>query len=540
MSDLSYEDGSHAVHRNLFLEEPAPIPDLDRWVEQYTRSQSRFTFPEADALKSLWDEGEEIRLREDSRFCEAHLPQQGVVPQWYLAHHKVANQVLLEAIEDELWDGSDLTGFLAQLDQQAPGDDFHVFAQGDQRFLVKQDESGTYHLALRTTVAVKKLSSEEKLLLDEVASLLLERVLEVGRKPWTTTELLDLIKTFVDHPGKLERIIPAVLSEWLIEQKEWARVGVESWIPEQQLPLPSIRHRYAVWPVFSPTTGVGNLLPQLVSESSLASDTIQTLEELTENSDPSSPRNLAKWNIVLRTVHLNEGYIPVPKRVRFLYPNARRLANVIALPGLWFADGSNFTVWLDSTKHGLFGPDLLDQFAFLEAGTTLMVTWRATGLIFQITGNDIQVNEEESRLVDLTQLANLRSTFLESYRGSLRAILGERDQPLSFQELYELLCKRQQHVPNSTTIRTILSSSPEFIFIKGNGKWCLNSMMTPEVGAKLLRRSALIGNEMVGGGRNIQPASLSESLSQLVLKHRQQLSVLRSMYVSDGNADDLA
>lgn len=57
-------------NRELFLEKPSKLPELDGWVEDRIKSQRRFTFSERDVLQSFWNEGEDIRLREDSRFCE--------------------------------------------------------------------------------------------------------------------------------------------------------------------------------------------------------------------------------------------------------------------------------------------------------------------------------------------------------------------------------------------------------------------------------------------------------------------------------------
>jgi len=100
----------------------------------------------------------------------------------------------------------------------------------------------------------------------------------------------------------------------------------------------------------------------------------------------------------------------------------------------------------------------------------LEMTLTTTSIVFRTCDVDQQVAEEEVRLVDLSDLAQLRSTALESYRASLRAILTKYNSPLRFQELYGELCNRQQHQPNRATIRSVLSSSPEFVFLKAAGK----------------------------------------------------------------------
>ncbi len=66
---------------NLILEEPAKLFELDNWVETCFQSRRRFTFTEEEVLKPLWDEGEDIRLREDSRFQAMVLPHQPRITQ---------------------------------------------------------------------------------------------------------------------------------------------------------------------------------------------------------------------------------------------------------------------------------------------------------------------------------------------------------------------------------------------------------------------------------------------------------------------------
>jgi hypothetical protein len=136
--------------------------------------------------------------------------------------------------------------------------------------------------------------------------------------------------------------------------------------------------------------------------------------------------------------------------------------------------------------------------------------------------------ERDDSLVDLSDLAQRRSTALESYRASLRTILTKYNFPLRFQELYEELCNRQQHQPNRATIRSVLSSSPEFVFLKAEGKWSLNAAISPEVSVKSLRRTAMVAHHAEGHTSTTQQESVS--LSQMIAKNRQQLAALRSMY----------
>src|SRR5207244_9668050 len=143
--------------------------------------------------------------------------------------------------------------------------------------------------------------------------------------------------------------------------------------------------------------------------------------------------------------------------------------------------------------------------------------------------------EEEIRLIDLTSLAQQRSQALESYRTSVRMILSESDTPLHFRDLYEQLCVRQQHKPNSSTIRTILSSSPEFVFDEAEKKWRLNTTTNTEVGAKLLRGSMLFAKQIKESGNEAQEESLS--LIEMIDRNRKQLSALRMLYLPGRTAE---
>jgi hypothetical protein len=238
-----------------------------------------------------------------------------------------------------------------------------------------------------------------------------------------------------------------------------------------------------------------------------------------------------RWRMALRTVHINEGSVPIPKQATTLYSHARKLSSNIAFAGVWFTDASEMTVWLDKEKHQLYGNDLQEQLAFLEAGTVLEVTITTTSIVFGTRNVDQQVAEEEARLVDLSDLAQRRSAVLESYRASLHTILGNYNSPLRFQELYEELCNRQQHQPNRTSIRSILSASPEFIFLKAEKKWGLNTAITSEMSGKRLRRTTMIAH--LDESDILATHQEPISLSGMIAKNRQQLPTLRSVYFAN-------
>jgi hypothetical protein len=516
---------------SLFLERPAQLPELDSWVEARMQSQRRFTFTEEEVLKPLWKAGEDIRLREDSRFQVVTLPHQTGTPQWYLAMQMVANHTLYELLLDERWDGQDLYSCLEQLDREASGASLYVFCLHDQRFLLSEDKQGMYSLSLSTDKSKQELSLEQKSIIERVAPQLLLVVAQQSKKPWSTASIMEELKRLSEESEVLDACVPIALENWFLTQQAWVRVGVDTWLPKDEVPRVEKRRRYAVLPVSSKENSLNLAMPEVVNEHTLTWNTIQTVEELTdtEAQEFHFPNKSVRWRVALRTVHINEGSVPIPKQATTLYPHARKLFSNIAFAGVWFTDASEMTVWLDKEKHQLYGPDLQEQLAFLEAGTVLEMTLTTTSIVFRTCDVDQQVAEEEVRLVDLSDLAQRRSTALESYRASLRAILTKYNSPLRFQELYGELCNRQQHQPNRATIRSVLSSSPEFVFLKAAGKWSLNAVVSPEVSAKNLRRAAMVARYAEGDISAIRQERVS--LLQMVAKNRQQLTALRSMYL---------
>lgn len=521
-------------NHSLFLEEPTPLAELDKWVETCFRSRRRFTFSEQEVLQPLWDEGEDIRLREDSRFQAAVLPQQTEMNQWYLSVGTVANSALYDLLEDERWDGQDLLARLEQLDE-ARGTSWHIFCLHDQRFLLSEDKQGLYSLSLQIDKSRLELTLEQKSVIELVAHQLLSVVAQNNNKPWSTVSIMEELKRLSGEIEALDMCVPAALENWLLTQEAWVRVGVDTWLPKDEIPNIEKRHRYAVFPVSTAENSRNLSMPEIVDEHFLTQNTIQTVEELIDQKaeEINFPNTRVRWRVILRTMHINEGNLPIPKQARALYPQARKLTNPIALAGLWFADASEMTVWLDKEKHQFYGNDLQEQLAFLEAGTVLEVTMTATSIVFETRNVDQQVAEEEARLVDLSDLALRRSAVLESYRASLHTILENYTSPLRFQELYAELCNRQQHQPNSTSIRNILSSSPEFIFLKAERKWGLNTAISSEMGVKSVRQAAMLAHLIEGD--TIAAHQEPVSLSRMIAKNRQQLTTLRSVYFANDN-----
>jgi len=515
---------------DVFLEKPSELTEIDGWVEAYIKSRRRFTFSEKDVLQSLWDGGEDIRLREDSRFCEVTLPNQTQEVQWRLNTQIITNQHLYELLEDEEWDGNDLYQYLGQIDQNVSEGAFHIFCAHDHRFVLSYNDQGLYHVSLRIDRKKITLTPEQKNSIDQLAPQILDLFLDNDRTPWSTHILLEHLKQLSYTPDILGAVLPAALENWLLQREEWVRVGRDMWFPKKLVPSLAKSHRYAVLPVSSQAKGSTLSLPAISYESSTIQEVIPVVDETSRHQNQVTISSTVKWKMTLRTAHINEGYIPIPTKARVSYPHANKLSSIVAVPGVWFTDASEMTIWLDTEKHQLYGPDVQDQLAFLVAGTVLEILWTTSGITLNTIGVDINIAEEEVRLVDLTELAHLRSAASESYRGSLRAIMVPSNRGWSFPELYNELCYRQQHKPNRSTIRAILSSSSEFIFVRAENKWILNSDVTPETGARALRKAILIAQDSYVGDDTIPQKTVS--LVEMIAKSRQRLAHLRSAYIS--------
>jgi hypothetical protein len=515
---------------HLFLTEPAQISELNDWIVEYQNSQQRFTFTEAEILQACWDQGEDILLREDSRFKEAALPDLPFPGQWQLSTHTIANQLIYDSLLHNEWDGEDLSYYLQQLDQQNTEATFHIFCRTDKRISLSPDEGGCYHIILNQMIVKVSLSSEQKKDLDGLACQLLEAFPHQNRAPWATFEILEQIKHISSNFPTLEPLIPTELAHWLSRRDEWAKVGRDLWFPKHLLPPPVQNRRYAVLSVDAGKRGQmpSFLEPVDTDEQDMSEVINQEISYDKQTQDPQQTVSRNRWKVVLRTLHLNEGYIPVLPRMRVFYPYGQKLSNLSVLPGIWFADASEMTVWLDMTHHRLYGPDVTDHLAFLDAGTILEIFWSNAGFTFSLAGQDPEIFEEEARLIDLTELAHLRSTLLESYRTSLRVILASANQGKVFAELYLELYQRQQHKPNRSTIRGILSSSPEFFFDKSERKWRLSLNISNETGASALRKVAVAAQQIASKNGHQSPDTLS--LTTMIASNRQQLIDLRKFY----------
>jgi hypothetical protein len=104
--------------------------------------------------------------------------------------------------------------------------------------------------------------------------------------------------------------------------------------------------------------------------------------------------------------------------------------------------------------------------------------------MLQSEGTDAEVQREETRLVDLEALSQLRGGLGESYRATIQAILADRTGGLVFPDLVAAVRARQGHEVHRGTIRAILSAGG---FVCREGRWHIAAQ--PEEGERQFRRA---------------------------------------------------
>jgi hypothetical protein len=296
-----------------------------------------------------------------------------------------------------------------------------------------------------------------------------------------------------------------LVRSWLLQRPAVRRVARDYWVLEFSLPGAPARTRLHVLPAFG-SSGAAVAAPEGREE--------PTPGMAGEPARPSAgdvvpiPAELgsieARWTATLRTLHLVEGFLPVPARHRCAYPpRAKQAGDWEVLRGKWFDTAEELWVWLDRSRDLLCGPNLADRLGWCEAGERIGVLWTADALVFRSLGVDEDVRREESRLADLDALAELRGGLGESYHRSLVALLeGARD-GLTFPQLVVALCERQNHEVHRGTVRALLAAGG---FVCQEGRWFLATGAAE--GKRRLRRAmawALVlpgvsGGNVGGGG----------------------------------------
>jgi hypothetical protein len=177
------------------------------------------------------------------------------------------------------------------------------------------------------------------------------------------------------------------------------------------------------------------------------------------------------WTQILRTIHLQGIYLPVPRAARFRYPRLVGTENNVIVQCVVHDSGREGFIWLDRDHNRFFGEILRELLEWEDAGRKLHLHWRPEAVVIRRGEIDQDVHEEECRHLDPRTLHELRFGKGESYRQALVSILRGGANGLDFRSLCAELAKRQGHRPSRATIRTILYQAPGFTLKNGSWRW---------------------------------------------------------------------
>jgi len=425
----------------------------------------RRTFTDDDALGTIWAAGYDIGPQYDPRFVLVQEGRGAKRPRhWRLMSHTVANNLLLESSLNGTWNGQDVDAELARLDHRLGG--HHVFSPFDPRFLARSD--GRVEPSEREQQG--ELDATTKAELDTYAPRLRDEWRSAGNAPRTLRQIMDALRD-LGWVGANVRgaMIPVRL--WLRDLSLVQRAGLDYWVPANALPAAPERVRLQVLPVRLAThnTPAASADEAPVGEEEPPLDGAQTAEGEIPKSESHEGRSLVTWTHIVRTIHLLEGVLPIPATGRAaIPPQAPGAERWEIVQGTWFDSGDKLWLWIDRQNFRLCGADLQSQLAWCDAGQRLRITWAPEGIILRTAGVDLDVQKQETRLVDLETLATLRGGLGESYRQSLMAILRAAPQGLTFPEVVTALRERQGHETHRGTIRAVLSAGG---FLCRDGRW---------------------------------------------------------------------
>jgi hypothetical protein len=421
---------------------------------------SRRTLTEKEALHNALREGYELKLSFDERFARAEGRQGTILPHWRLAEQTLANTRLLNDLKSGLWDGQNLDEKLRTLDQE---DQLHyTFYPHDPRLF--QNRQGTWEATGERPITLPLGLKED---LDAFKKNLLARW-STQPTPLTTGQILTHLEDLDWTPDNLTSV-HRYIRAWLLATEQFRRVGPDYWLPIAYLP-PEIQHtRLQVPPIRTSA--------QAAAQNPLAENTADT-----PGNNPKGQyqrehiffkgtvtRSQMSWVTTLYSSQQLEGFISIPKAVRGIYPpTTPGEESTSVLKGLWYEDAADLWLWLDRTHHRLYGPDLLDKIGWLAAGSKLRIEWSTDQIVLREAGLDPAVQQEETRLLDLEELKQLRGGIGESYRQSIQSLLLTTPDGLTFKEIVLTLSQQQNHAVSRRTIRSILYSGG---FLQQEQRW---------------------------------------------------------------------
>ena len=429
-------------------------------------STCRQTFTDEEAMLPIWQSNYDISPQSDpqGRFVLAYEADGRHPRQWRLSTQALANNRLLDALRSGAWNGRDLDDELARLD--AEDQTHYVFCPADPRFT--QHPGGTLEPSDSEYNLV--LPPETKAALDAFGPALLEQWHSEGAEPLTVRQLTERLGN-LGWTEATARNGWLLVRAWLLGWTEVARAGQDYWVPSNSIPTGPGHTRLQVLPissVLSPDLEKAENVTTYVPGSARR-ETSPTIDNSPVPQGKATMANQVSWTYPLRTVHLLEGFIPVPAAARSAYPpRGVGEGDREVLRGLWYDDDERLWLWLNRTQDRLYGPDLARQLEWFEAGDLLRVQWTPDVIVLRLAGHDDEVQREEARLVDPQALKALRGGLGESYRQSLQAILSEKAGGLPFAQVVWALRERQGHDVPRNTVRALLYAAG---FVRQNGLW---------------------------------------------------------------------
>ncbi|GCF09611.1 hypothetical protein [Dictyobacter arantiisoli] len=440
--------------------------------EAYQRLRTtRTTFTDKEALQPAFDEGYDLDMLHDPRFARAELKQGDIPPHYRLAEHILANTRLLNELQAGTWDGNNLTTKLAELDTEIePAQDgerqqHHIFYPHDPRIFQNRQGAWEAHGERQITVPLDLTTT-----LDTLLAGLKKRWLQINT-PLTINRIIELLR---DQGWKQSERPNAAryIRAWLLSTSQFQRVNQDYWIPLELLP-PEIQHtRLQVQPLRTPDQPqepeqAGNITDPTGEQSTPTSQRPSYAETLIVKG--TATKSHVSWTTYLRTSNLNEGFLAVPKAMQVIYPPQFPGESTQAvIRGRWYTDNTMLWIWLDRVQHRLYGPDLLDKFFDQDTGDKLRIEWQADEITLHLAGHSDEIQQEETRLIDIEELKQLRLGIGENYRQTIQAILAAAPQGLLFRELVRIVSERQQHPVSSRSIRALLAAGT---FLHHQGRW---------------------------------------------------------------------
>jgi hypothetical protein len=473
-----------------------PIAELDAVVQAFEKA--RFTFDEAVALKETWRAGEDIRLREDPRFWE--LERLG---HFHLSHHVLANDLLATHLWQGVWDGRDVARELAALDAANRGQ-FHVFCQHDPRFVEKD---GQLFLVTRPRI---ELLPNTQTTLDATAQPLLQRHRDLGT-PLTTLQIREHLDMLGVAALETDDVLDTI-EGWLRQRPEWTEVARSFWLPTDLVPALEPPKPFRVLRVCGRD-----------ADAAVEVEAIDILDETTDYrlservialpNPPVErhPDSSITWTHVLRTIHLQSIYLPVPIAARFRYPRFVGATSNVIIHCVVHDSGREGPMWLDRDNNRFFGEVLRELLEWEEAGRKLDLHWRPEAVVIRRGEIDQEVHEEECRHLDPKALYDLRLGKGESYRQALVSILRSSPGGLDFRLLCAELAERQGHRPSRATVRTVLYQSPGFGL--KNGSWHWHDVADS---ARVFRRRVVLSAVTRSGEKTSNLAELTRAVEKAV------------------------